>query len=94
MTDIALIIVILALLAYIGVNNYFDRKERKTTMKALMAKNLQEFVTSEVIEKQEPEPKEEESEMVPLNEADDATWLMAMGLNENLEPVQKEEANG
>lgn len=94
MTDIALIIVILALLGYIGINNYFDRKERKTTMKALMAKNLQEFVTSEVIEKQEPEPKEEESEMVPLNEADDATWFKAMGLNENLEPLQKEEANG
>lgn len=54
MTEIILGLIIIALL----VKGYFDeinnKKERKELVKAVMAKNLQEFDSSTIIEKQEP----------------------------------------
>jgi len=73
MTEIILVIIIFLLLVYIGVKEYLDRKERKTMINALMAKNAPELTNLEWAQNTKVNLKEQESEpdLVPLDSVSD-----------------------
>ena len=68
-------IVIIALLVFIAVQEYFTRKERKRFMDAFMAKNLEELKVAERIEKTPP-AKEEIEKPPDLVETENASEEM------------------
>lgn len=72
MTEAALIITIVSLLTYIGVREYFDRKDQKDIRRMLMSKSVDEVARAEVMEKIEPnEEPEEKHDMVEVRELSD-----------------------
>lgn len=77
MTDIILFLVIVALLSYIVVKEYFDKKERKLIMTHLMAKNLQEVIQAEAVEKIKPTV-EEDPEFIPMESVTDDVFFKAL----------------
>jgi type II secretory pathway pseudopilin PulG len=65
--EIILSIVIIALLAYMGLTQYYGNRERDKLIKALIAKNLKEVSDAEYLEKVKPssEPAAQ-SEFIPM----------------------------
>jgi hypothetical protein len=72
MFEIILSSVIVALLVEIAYLTKGHQEEIDKLVKALIAKNLQELTTSEIIKEKEPLPVKEEP--VPLEQADDSVF--------------------
>jgi len=63
-------LIIIVLLVFIGVQEFFNRKERKHLVETIIAKNLQELGDLEA--KRSFKPKEEiPQEYIPVSELDD-----------------------
>lgn len=72
MDTVFLFITNIALLVYIGYREYYDRQERKNTLRILKAKDLDEVTRAEVIDKLEDEkPEKLDPDLKPLDELPD-----------------------
>lgn len=78
MNEIILTIIILALLVYIGVKEYFDRKERKFFTRAVIAKSLEEVTSAELVDKVENNKEEENPDLVAVEEMEDNDYLKVL----------------
>lgn len=79
MIDIIFLLVIIALLGYIGYKEWLTKDERKEFFKYMMARNLTEVVNAKVAEKREPEKEKIEDE-IPLSELSDDAFEKAIGI--------------
>ena len=64
-------IVILALLTYIGITEYYTRKERKDLLRLIKARDLDEVSRAELVEKAKPEAEEKDPDVVPVEATSD-----------------------
>jgi len=72
------LIVIIVLLIFIGVQEYFNRKERKVLLNAVLSKNTDEFIGLESQDKAKPELEDEKPDLIPIGDADDETFQKAI----------------
>jgi predicted Holliday junction resolvase-like endonuclease len=70
--ELILFLVIVLEAIYIAYLERQFKSERKDLMKAVMAKNLTDYTTSTIIEKEEHKPVEEiQSDIMPIEQVDD-----------------------
>ncbi len=74
------VILIALVLIFLGVREYYDRKERKDIYRMLMSKTAEEAAVAEVIEKQPKDTKTEEPDVVPMSDLTDEEWDKANGI--------------
>lgn len=76
MTTIILCIIIIALLVYIGFSEYNNRKERKSFLNAILAKDVPDMVNLELADKTEikAEKKTESHDLVSESDLDSETF--------------------
>ena len=76
MTEAILFLVIVTLTSLIGWMDYNNRKERKSYLNALIAKNAEEAVSLELASNTKIEAKKEEQpDIVPLDSLSDEEFL-------------------
>lgn len=78
MTEIILGVLLLAHIAYHAWYVRETQKEREKMQKAIMAKNLQEYHASEIMDSVTQPVPEELSEHIPMEEADDKAFQKAI----------------
>lgn len=64
-------VIIIALLVFIGVQEYLNRKERKGLLEMIMAKNLEDLSNLESRREINKRPVKEQDEVIPVSELDD-----------------------
>jgi len=64
-------VIIIALLMFIGIQEFFNRKERKGLMEMIMAKNLEDLSNLESRRVVNSRPAKEPDDIVPVSELDD-----------------------
>lgn len=76
MTEYILFLVIVALCCLIGWMEYNNRKERKSYLNALLAKNASELVQLDLVDKAQVEVEKPNKlpDLIPESELDDKTW--------------------
>lgn len=84
MTEIVLLIVIIALCVLIGFMEHSNRKERKTLLNALKSKDKLEYQDLELLDKTKVEVEKKKEEDIPFEEVDE----------DRFDKIIKEEANG
>lgn len=75
MTEIALVLVIFALCSLVAYMDHSSRKERKTLINALQAKDATEYAQLELTDKTKVEVKKEKEELVSMDDIDPDRFL-------------------
>lgn len=78
MTELILLLVVVAQLVFIGWLLYQSHIQEKRLIKALLSKDVQEFTNSELAEKPKKTVKEKESDLILLSELDDEQFTKAI----------------
>jgi hypothetical protein len=80
MIEITLCSVIVALLVEIGYITHENKREVERLTKALIAKNLTDYTSNAIIEKDKPSVKLTEPDLIPMEEVSDKLFNQVINL--------------